>query len=1006
MNSNIPNSSSQINKISQISSGNNQSQDRNLLPNTHPTHPNISPVNQVSILKTEEQKEIVRTNVFEPNNTSSNNDKQFCVVTEVIKRKSNITFDSKSNAGNKVDIRFSFNKPIDSTLNQTFPNKTLNINIVGSRISPEQNKNEESYKLLIKRIASQLRNKIRPPTHGFFYFALQKGSYPLMIIKKLEGNIINHSIELNSDIFQEYSQKYLRYRELIKKIALLLKKNLQNKMFWENERYKNESIKVKITNKNTPNNANTKMNSHDHNVNIPNKKNNNTNIKSNLQNKKPITTKTPQINQTNNQRKGKSHITKLNNINNNKNNLSNPVSLKNNFGNHRLNNVTNPFNAIKTQTQNHKKGNLTKKIETNYNKNNLNNKSFKNKNVNINHQKNEDGRSASSETNKNGKIKFMNNPKIPHLSNKGDNKLIEEEKNNNQKIQVITLSKKAVNNSILNNPNSIKADNDIEMKDESNMINEEIPINNNIDNSANNTNNMNMIPHRNSASIMTNTNLNNPSIIRQNNVHKITFNSNKSPGKQLQIKFSPLKKSEEIINEIIKKSSSKKPLSSHKKEIKININEINIPLDDSKITDEHISFVNKLKVFMTDNNIFIEYNIPMSNEEDGINCLKKNEFWEKYIHYLYLNYLIDKKNKISLFTFIHLIEQYFLWCEFCDIEMANNFKNLMINIIKKVFSEKDIDQFLAINKMKNLEELFTKYERFIKYGNKNSYKKNKEVEIKIENEEECNCDLCQNEKACVKKISELNKKSNVNISIESIQIQAEYSPKAKKKTNSNNQLETNNYSITFEGKDKSGLFSKSKTLHTFETVYQYIPPKIEKENEKEEDIKEEELDIEEKTQTYPKRKNSKSKSKSKRQSISKKEENSDDKYIDVDVTKETKDSKLEEEIKEELEENKEEEVSSDNKSRSKRNNNKKNNKKNKKRNSYNIKDDSESESEEKEKNKKKKKQKSKSRNKSHTRKYPESDSESESLSDEIELNKNKNKKSYNNQRRKKGKSKW
>ena len=131
----------------------------------------------------------------------------------------------------------------------------------------------------------------------------------------------------------------------------------------------------------------------------------------------------------------------------------------------------------------------------------MNNKSFKNKNVNINHQKNEDGRSASSETNKNGKIKFMNNtkiphlsnkednklngkikfmnnPKIPHLSNKGDNKLIEEEKNNNQKIQVITLSKKAENNSILNIQNSIKADNDIEMKDESNMINEEIPINN------------------------------------------------------------------------------------------------------------------------------------------------------------------------------------------------------------------------------------------------------------------------------------------------------------------------------------------------------------------------------------------------------------------------------------------------------------------------------------------------------------------------------------------------
>ena len=87
MNSNIPNSSSQINKISPISSGINQSKDRAIVTNPHP---NISPVSQVSIFKTEEQKEIVRTNVFEPNNTSSDNYQKFSVVTEVIKRKSKL----------------------------------------------------------------------------------------------------------------------------------------------------------------------------------------------------------------------------------------------------------------------------------------------------------------------------------------------------------------------------------------------------------------------------------------------------------------------------------------------------------------------------------------------------------------------------------------------------------------------------------------------------------------------------------------------------------------------------------------------------------------------------------------------------------------------------------------------------------------------------------------------------------------------------------------------------
>jgi hypothetical protein len=126
-------------------------------------------------------------------------------------------------------------------------------------------KSEESYKLLIKRIAMQLKNKIKPPTHGFFYFALQKGQYPLVIIKKLEEKILNHTIELNSDIFNVYIEKYLKYWQLVKKIAHLIKANMKQ-MFWESERYKNQSIQVKVTNKNINVNMNTTNNKIKNNV--------------------------------------------------------------------------------------------------------------------------------------------------------------------------------------------------------------------------------------------------------------------------------------------------------------------------------------------------------------------------------------------------------------------------------------------------------------------------------------------------------------------------------------------------------------------------------------------------------------------------------------------------------------------------------------------------------------------------------------------------------------------
>ena len=232
MNSNLP-KSLQNNKSSKLSSTSNYANDTT-------SNPNVSPINRVSILKTEEQKEIVRTNVFEPNDSKSGENQHFTVVTEIIRRNSNISYDPQNTSLNINSLDFSFNQSNpEQQMNKSFPNEIIennksesnsNNNKINSKLIISSNnnlKNDENYKnnykLLIKRIAMQLKKKVRTPTQGFFHFALQKGDYPLMIIRKIETQIINHNIAFSNDIFRIYTQKYRKYRELIKRIAHLLK---------------------------------------------------------------------------------------------------------------------------------------------------------------------------------------------------------------------------------------------------------------------------------------------------------------------------------------------------------------------------------------------------------------------------------------------------------------------------------------------------------------------------------------------------------------------------------------------------------------------------------------------------------------------------------------------------------------------------------------------------------------------------------------------------------------
>ena len=212
---------------------------------------NLISRSQFPIIETEEKKEIVRTNIYEPNDDNLGNKPQFCVVTEVIRRSPNISFDLPRNSFNDPK-NFSFNQIIpEQPMNQSFQIKSINIHLSESKSkNNERGKNSNNYKLLIKRIASQLKRRVHPPTQGFFYFAFQKGEYPINIIRKIKVQIINHSIQLNNNIFSLYNQKYIKYREIIKRMASLLKRTMKNIKFWENQKYSNNNTQINVQNSN------------------------------------------------------------------------------------------------------------------------------------------------------------------------------------------------------------------------------------------------------------------------------------------------------------------------------------------------------------------------------------------------------------------------------------------------------------------------------------------------------------------------------------------------------------------------------------------------------------------------------------------------------------------------------------------------------------------------------------------------------------------------------------
>ena len=911
-----------------------------------------------------------------------------------------------------------------------------NINLNSLSLSINQN---NSYSQLVKKIANQLKRRVRPPTEGFFRFALQKGEYSLIIIRKISNQMKYQPIIFNNEIFSMYNQKYKKYRELIKRLAHLLKNKRKNKTVVQtnitetnlvnspndinsnksikiknNINDKSKNIKIKASNKSKQNNKIVNQKNIKAHTQLSAKNTNNKSIYQNKYNSHSNNINDKIINLTNPFMESKEKLS-FNTPNNYlmKTNLQNPNQY-NIHNKEKISNFNNKFNLNKKEkiVINSKTNNkINNKINNNNNKNNTMEiiKEEKKSNLNSKEDKNQNTKIIKKEIitenkyiqeNNNIKNSFSNNNDL-NLNNFNKSEIISnapidskfteistsrdiEMKNNVQKINIVSGKSIKINttnlNSGTNQINKITNINNISNNNINRNINSN--MNNNLKiNLEKNTNNMNLISYEEEKKTSINNNESNLSLINNYNSesnndgtmtlssinkeegkNSITLDSNKSGSKrkQIKVKLSSFTKEnkETPIEETFNYNSNNNNLN-EPQNINLNnvqklscntfennadsINSIIYQKEISTSTDE-TSFLKKFDSFLSKNNITIESFIPMAINKDGQQYLKQNAFWEKYINYLSIKYSLNNI-KISLFSFIQIIEHYFLWCEDLSSDVVEEFKKLIIEIINKIYNNDEIRQFCFMNKINNLEELFKKYKYFTNFNKNGNLKFDKEIEIKINNgpNEECNCELCKSEIACMKKIIELNKSKIMGVNIESLFLNGQQNI-----TNKNDEIEDDLFYIKSNRKTYPPKNPRSSSEKKKDSI-KFSSSKI-KESSKEAYV---------------------SISKEKKESSSKKKKRSSSKKEKV----ENEDIKIDEYLKEKMYKNDDEkDDTSDEENQKKRRKKKKEKSKSKSGNRKNEKD---SDSEEKETKSKYNKKKMKNKKKKNEKK--DSDSEEEEI---------------------------
>ena len=186
----------------------------------------------------------------------------------------------------------------------------------------------------------------------------------------------------------------------------------------------------------------------------------------------------------------------------------------------------------------------------------------------------------------------------------------------------------------------------------------------------------------------------------------------------------------------------------------IQMNE-DVNVDLSRFEINSVNFINDFNNFLDKVNISIVNNFPVSLNEKNKEYFYQNTFW-----FLILNYIFNHNSNISIYTILSLLEQYFIWCQDITQENFLQMKELIKNYISKNFTNEKLNQFLFMNKLKTLDDIFSKFEPHFN----NNMKIVNYQEIKIEDlnfggntESKCDCDLCKNDEACLKKVMDINK---------------------------------------------------------------------------------------------------------------------------------------------------------------------------------------------------------------------------------------------------------
>ena len=411
--------------------------------------------------------------------------------------------------------------------------------------------------------------------------------------------------------------------------------------------------------------------------------------------------------------------------------------------------------------------------------------------------------------------------------------------------------------------------------------------------------------------------------------------------------------------------------------------DLNVSLSNIEATKSN--FIHDFNRFLKKVNIEIVNNFPVSLDEKNKLYFQQSNFW-----LLILNYLFYQNNNISLYTIISILEQYNIWCTDKSQDNFNAIKERIKEYINSSYSPEIIKKFLFMNQFKTIDDIFEKYEIAIKNNDRN-YREIKidDINLNITNtNNECNCDLCINDDACIKKVADINK----NRILISDSINMDFICNNKNTgTNYQNDI-TNKEELFYKGKSqkKSNIFSKSKTIlnKATNTEYNIIANKV---NTVQTD---EILDIDD--------------SKNFR-NISKKKEKKKEKEVKEETINESSqdDKNIKDNNKDEKEEKEESEEENKNKKKDKKRKKSKSRNRKKRDSDNSDKNDIENvdEKKEEEKSRSKKKKKDKKRNKSYEREENGEKSESdEAIKDENKEDKNGCDCNDNNSKRKKSRT--